>query len=290
MQMTTKTTAGPSLLDQPFEIGGEISVTGKWIPLRPGALFRKSPDQDDLLTEWEDIYAAACADSGVLHTEINLAVSENALIVHHVFRDADALLSYFGSTETEHAKALMSVARPELHLVRGIDVSKKVRKALEGMRVPAAFGTYSFGFVRDYAAPDPVSAIQVTAKWTCKLDTPAGGPDELTSIWRQVGADAFDLEEGLLRFEAYAVEGEDALIIHETFADTDVLKFHLTKGTANIYKKHLDKIAAPENYYFRGPVAWMIRTYSKFMHLPATFSSFGSHHTKPGGSKSAGTV
>ena len=78
------------------------------------------------------------------------------------------------------------------------------------------------------------------------------------------------MEEGLLRFEAYQVSGEDALIIHETFEDTKDLKFHLTKGTADKYKKEIDAIAAPECYYFRGPVSWTIRTYSKFMRLPAT--------------------
>jgi hypothetical protein len=92
------------------------------------------------------------------------------------------------------------------------------------------------------------------------------------------------------RFEIFDVAGEDALIIHETFDTTDELKFHLTKGTAHKYKNHIDKIAAPESYYFRGPVSWMIRTYSKFMHLPATYSSRGSHHAKPGGSMSAGTT
>jgi hypothetical protein len=86
------------------------------------------------------------------------------------------------------------------------------------------------------------------------------------------------------------VVGEDALIIHETFADTKELKFHLSKGTAEKYKKDIDAIAAPDAYYFRGPVSWTIRTYSKFLHLPATYSSLGSHHTSPGGSMSDGTT
>ena len=97
------------------------------------------------------------------------------------------------------------------------------------------------------------------------------------------------MEEGLLRFEAYQVADEDALIIHEVFADTSELKFHLTKGTAERYKKDIDKIAEPEAYFFRGPVSWTIRTYSKFMHLPATYSSRGSNYTRNGGSMSEGT-
>ena len=53
---------------------------------------------------------------------------------------------------------------------------------------------------------------------------------------------------------------------------------------------HVDQVAAPEAYFFRGPVSWTIRTYSKFMHLPATYSSQGSHFTQPGGTMSDGTI
>ena len=93
-----------------------------------------------------------------------------------------------------------------------------------------------------------------------------------------------------MRFETYRVPGEAALIIHETFKDTSVLKFHLTKGTAAIFKADIDKIPAPENYYFRGPVSWTIRTYTKFTHLPATYTSQGNHHTATGGTMSEGTT
>ena len=70
----------------------------------------------------------------------------------------------------------------------------------------------------------------------------------------------------------------------------DVLAIDLTKGTAEKYKKDIDEVADPERYFFRGPVSWTIRTYSKFMHLPATYSSRGSHFTREGGSMSDGTV
>ena len=98
------------------------------------------------------------------------------------------------------------------------------------------------------------------------------------------------MEEGLLRFEVFQVIGEDALIIHETFNNNDELKFHLSKGTAEKYKKDIDKIAIPECYFFRGPVSWTIRTYSKFLSLPATYSSQGSNYTHPDGSMSDGTI
>ena len=280
----------PSFLAEPSRIGSEISVTGKWVPTKPGGRFRKSTETQEMLDEWEDIHAGARADDGILSTEINHAVGEDAVLVHHVFRDADAVMHYFSTTAAEHMAALTAVARPELHLVRGVSVPEPVREALAATNVPVAFGEWRFGYVKEeYRRPDPDTAIQVTAKWTC---TPGEERhlDELAYWWQRVGTDAHSMEEGLLRFEAYQVADEDALIIHETFTDTKELKFHLSKGTAEKYKKDIDKIAAPEAYYFRGPVSWTIRTYSKFLHLPATYTSLGSNYTRPGGSMSDGTT
>ncbi len=280
----------PAFLAEPSRIGSEISVTGKWVPSKPNGRFRKSTESQEMLAEWEDIHAGARADTGVLSTEINHAVGEDALLVHHVFADPDALVDYFSTTATEHMAALSAVATPQLHLVRGVDIPTSVSDAIAAKNVPVTFGEWAFGFVKDdYRQPDPATAIQVTAKWTCHPgDT--SNIDELEHWWQRVGTEAHTLEEGLLRFETYRMDGEDALIIHETFADTNVLKFHLTKGTAAIFKSDIDKIAAPENYYFRGPVSWTIRTYSKFMHLPATYSSRGSHHTVTDGTMSEGTI
>ena len=280
----------PSFLAETPRIGSEISVTGKWVPSKPGGRFKKSAESQEMLAEWEDIHAGARADDGVLSTEINHAVGEDAVLVHHVFADPDALVDYFSTTATEHMGALSAVAAPQLHLVRGVRIPTSVRDALAAKHVPVNFGEWAFGYVNDdYRQPDPAAAIQVTAKWTC-LPSESSNIDELEYWWQRVGTEANTLEEGLLRFETYRVDGEDALIIHETFKDTNVLKFHLTKGTAAIFKSDIDKIAAPENYYFRGPVSWTIRTYSKFMHLPATYSSRGSHHTAAGGSMSQGTT
>jgi len=280
----------PDFLSEPSKIGTEISVTGKWVPTHPGGRFRKSEDAQDMLAEWEDIHTGARADAGVLSTEINHAVGEDAVLVHHVFADANAFVNYFGTTATEHMGALSAVATPQLHLVRGLDIPTSVQDAIAAKNVPVDYGEWAFGFVKDdYRQPDPDSAIQVTAKWTCS-PSDTSNIDELEYWWQRVGTEAHSLEQGLMRFETYRVPGEDALIIHETFKDTSVLKFHLTKGTAAIFKDDIDKIAAPENYYFRGPVSWTIRTYSKFLHLPATYSSLGSHHTTAGGTMSEGTT
>ncbi|MDH3299269.1 MAG: hypothetical protein OES24_02055 [Acidimicrobiia bacterium] len=287
--MTPANSLAPHLVE-PSRIGDEISITGKWVPSTPGGRFRTSEESREMLQEWEDIHQGARADAGVLSTEINHAVGEDAVLVHHVFESADALVHYFATTAAEHVGPLTAVARPDLHLVRGLTVPTGVRDAVRDKTENTAFGEYLFGFVKhDYRRPDPATAINVTAKWTTKPGE-TSKLDELTHWWQQVATDAYDLEQGMVRFEAYRVIGEDALIIHEVFDDTAELKFHLTKGTADRYKKDIDQIAEPERYFFRGPVSWTIRTYSKFMHLPATYSSRGSHFTRDGGSMSEGTT
>ena len=280
----------PPYLAEPSRIGDEISITGKWVPRQPGGRFRTTEESREMLAEWEDIHQGARSDAGVLSTEINHAVGEDAVLVHHVFENADALVHYFSTTATEHMGPLTAIAKPDLHLVRGVQVPTLAQEAVLAKGVNAAFGEHLFGFVKhDYRMPDPASAINVTAKWTAKPgDT--SKLDELAYWWQRVATDAYDLEEGMVRFEAYRVVDEDALIIHEVFEDTKELKFHLTKGTADRYKKDIDQIADPERYFFRGPVSWTIRTYSKFMHLPATYSSRGSHFTRAGGSMSDGTI
>ena len=169
---------------------------------------------------------------GVLSTEINHAVGEDAVLVHHVFKDSGALVHYFSTTATQHMGALLKVAKPELHLIRGISIPASAREALLAKNVPGVFGEFLFGYVKEeYQRPDLETAIMVTAKWTCKPSA-TSHLEELKYWWQRVGTDAHSMEEGLLRFEAYQVIGEDALIIHETFKNTDELKFHLTKGTA----------------------------------------------------------
>lgn len=280
----------PTFLAEPSKIGDEISVTGKWVPTKPGGLFRKSAESKEMLNEWEDIHGGARADTGVLSTEINHAVGEDAVLVHHVFENSTALVHYFSTTATQHMTALTAVAQPQTHIVRGTRIPNQVKDAVVAKGVPTAFGDLLFGYVKDdYRQPDPSTAIAVTAKWTGKTDVPSALED-LKYWWQRVGTEAHDLEEGLLRFEAYKVIGEDALIIHEVFEDNAELKFHLSKGTAEKYKKDIDAVAAPEVYFFRGPVSWTIRTYSKFLHLPATYSSRGSNFTTSGGSMSDGTT
>jgi len=276
-------------LGEATKLGQEISITGKWIPTKQGGLFRKSAESKEMLKEWEDIHVDAKGHAGVLSTEINHAVGEDAVLIHHVFKDPEALANYFSTTGTEHVGALTRVAKPQIHLVRGVSIPPRAQEALLAKNVPGVFGEFLFGYVKEhYKRPDQETAIMVTAKWTCKPGV-STHLEDLKYWWQRVGTDAYSMEKGLLRFEVYQVIGEDALIIHETFKNSNELKFHLSKGTAEKYKKDIDKIATPECYFFRGPVSWTIRTYSKFLRLPATYSSQGSHFTQPGGSMSDGT-
>lgn len=284
--MTEAQIALPEHMTTQSKLGSEISITGKWIPTKKGGLFRKSDESKQMIQEWQDIFNDAKGHEGILSTEVNHAVGQDAVLIHHVFDGPKSLVNYFNSTANDHQNALMKVAKSDAHLVCGMHMTTEVQEALTSKNVAATFANYLFGYVKhDYAEPDPKNAIQVTAKWTCKDE---GALEDLIYWWQMVGTDAYEMEKGLVRFEVYQVIGENALIIHETFETSDELKFHLTKGTAAKYKKEIDAVAYPENYFFRGPVSRMIRTYSKFMHLPATYSTRGSHYTKNGGNMSNG--
>lgn len=159
----------PSFLAEPTKLGQEISITGKWIPTNKSGLFSKSTESKEMLKEWEDIHVGAKSHAGMLSTEINHAVGEDAVLIHHVFKNSESLLNYFSTTATEHMGALSKVAKPQLHLVRGVSITPKIKDTLLDKNVPGVFGEYLFGYVKeDYKRPDQKTAIMVTAKWTCK--------------------------------------------------------------------------------------------------------------------------
>ena len=276
----------PEFLTQTPSIGNEISITGKWEATSKSRFFTKSGSYKNMIQAWDDIHQEASAHDGILSTEISPAIGQEAVLIHHTFRDADSVQNYFSTVADAHEETLIQSAKPGLHLVRGLKIDSSIQQKINSKNVIGAFGEYLFGYVKhDNRRPNPNRAIQVTAKWTCK-DKEA--LDELKYWWQQVGTDAYSMELGLVRFEVYQVIGEDALIIHETFETNDDLQFHLTKGTAAKYKAHIDNIAFPENYFFRGPVSWLIRTYSKFMHLPATYTGIGRQYIQAGGTNSDG--
>ena len=271
----------PEYLTTSSQIGDEITITGKWTPL-------KGSSKEALKQQWDNIHSEARNQEGMLLTEVNHAKGRNGVLVHHVFENTSSLLDYFRTSVAKNKDDLYKVGQPDLHLIRGMKISEQIKSALKLGDVEGDFGEYLFGYVKnDYQKPDQATAIQVTAKWTVHEDQKEK-LEELIHWWQQVGTDAYHMERGLVRFEVYKVIGENALIIHETFENTDELKFHLTKGTAAKYKKDIDGIAAPEGYFFRGPVSWMIRTYSKFIGLPATYSNLELQFAAEQGSMSEG--
>ena len=243
--------------------GTELSVTGRWDatdvrghgPKRSSDTFRAALEQLE------------AADTDGVSTEIQRVIGAEAAMIHRVFADADSLRAAMAHPTMEQ---LRRVATPRLQMVRGVEVSDEATSAFDAS-TPTVFGDWIYGYERPEAlSADPATAVQVTAKWAC---TDPSDLDELRRWWQEVGTTAHELEDGLVRFEGYQVPGEAALVIHETFRDSAELKFHLTKGTAAMFKKQIDAVATPAEYYFRGPVAWSIRTYSKFMRLPATYVS-----------------
>ena len=46
----------PTFLTEKHKMGEEISITGKWVPRKPGSIFRKSQDAKDMIEEWENIH------------------------------------------------------------------------------------------------------------------------------------------------------------------------------------------------------------------------------------------
>ena len=154
-----------------------------------------------MIEEWDAIHQSASQHPGILSTEINHAMGQDAVLVHHTFKSPAAVEDYFASVATEHMAALTQVAKPALHLVRGMQMPASMKAVMSAKVSGAAFGEYRYGYVKnDFQRPDPKTAIQVTAKWVCK---PGESVEELSYWWQRVGTDAYDLEKGLVRFEVY---------------------------------------------------------------------------------------
>ena len=245
--MTSSTPLAPHLAE-PTRIGDEISITGKWVPNNPGGRFRTSEESREMLKEWEDIHQGASSDGGVLSTEINHAVGEDAVIVHHVFVNPDALTRYFATTATEHMAALTAVARPDLHMVRGVTIPAAVTDVVRDATSNVAFGEHLFGFVKhDYRLPDPATAINVTAAME----------------QNEPGAEAV---------HTYVSEADNALYVRDEFADAGAVGFHLQE-TAAAHFPQLLAVATPGPFFFMGEVPDEMKQATEEMQLGGQFSS-----------------
>ena len=80
----------PDFLARRTRIRDEISVTGKWVAIGKSGFFRKSSEYKEMLSEWAAIHQEARAHDGMLSTEIDPATGQDAVLIHHIFRDTDS--------------------------------------------------------------------------------------------------------------------------------------------------------------------------------------------------------
>ncbi len=118
----------------------EITVFYKWTA-KPGKL-------DELKAMYNDVYKAMKDNEpDSLKMECYFADEENAIIVHDVFKDGNALGFHLMGTAAQHFPQLVEIAVPGPFLFCG-DVPEELKQAAIGMNMGAEFGTHAFGFDR----------------------------------------------------------------------------------------------------------------------------------------------
>ena len=112
------------------------------------------------------------------------------------------------------------------------------------------------------------SAITVFYKWTAH----PGKFDELKSIYNEVFQQMQSNEPGTLMMQYYFDEEQQALIVHDLFANGDALGFHLGV-TAAAHFPQLVQIATPGPFFFCGDVPEELKQAAIGMNMGAEFSS-----------------
>jgi len=114
--------------------------------------------------------------------------------------------------------------------------------------------------------------ITVFYKWTAK----PGKLEELRKIYTDVLEEVNKNEPGTLKMQCYFSEEENALLVHDLFADAGALGAHLG-GTAAKHFPGLTEIAVPGPFMFCGDVPDEIKAAANGMNMGAIFAthSFG---------------
>ena len=121
----------------------EITVFYKWTA-KPGKL-------EELKAIYEDVFKAMRDNEpDSLKMECYFADDENAIIVHDVFKDANALGFHLGGTAANHFPQLTEIATPGPFFFCG-DVPEELMQAAIGMNMGAEFSVHAFGFERTLA-------------------------------------------------------------------------------------------------------------------------------------------
>lgn len=87
------------------------------------------------------------SESDSLKMECYFADDENAIIVHDLFKDGDALGFHLMGTANQHFPKLLEIATPGPFFFCG-NVPEPLRQAAIGMNMGTEFGSHAFGFDR----------------------------------------------------------------------------------------------------------------------------------------------
>ncbi len=118
----------------------QITVFYKWTA-KPGQL-------DALKTMYKEVYEAMQNNEpDSLKMECYFADEENAIVVHDLFKDGDALGFHLMGTAAHHFPKLLEIAVPGPFFFCG-DIPEELKQAAIGMNMGAEFGTHAFGFDR----------------------------------------------------------------------------------------------------------------------------------------------
>lgn len=118
----------------------EITVFYKWTA-KPGKL-------DELKKMYEEVYKSMKENEpDSLKMECYFADDENAIIVHDLFKDGEALGFHLMGTAAKHFPQLLEIAVPGPFFFCG-DVPEQLKQAAIGMNLGALFSTHAFGFDR----------------------------------------------------------------------------------------------------------------------------------------------
>ena len=118
----------------------QITVFYKWTA-NPGK-------QDELKAIYEDVYKAMKDNEpDSLKMACYFDDEQNAIVVHDVFKDGEALGVHLMGTAAQHFPKLVQIAIPGPFFFCG-DVPEQLKQAAIGMNMGAEFSTHAFGFDR----------------------------------------------------------------------------------------------------------------------------------------------
>ena len=118
----------------------QITVFYKWTA-NPGKL-------DELKAMYKEVYKAMEENEpDSLKMECYFSDEENAIIVHDVFKDGNALGFHLMGTAAQHFPQLVEIATPGPFFFCG-DVPEQLKQAAISMNMGAEFSTHAFGFDR----------------------------------------------------------------------------------------------------------------------------------------------